>query len=88
MPVFVHVDQEISNVVLLLEEHVFQRCKIKDCRLFDDGGPFEWVDASFENCQWSFREAAQNTCRMLQMLGLLKVDETPPATLSTSTTVH
>lgn len=88
MPISMHINEQIINTVLRIEEHVFHKCKIINCRLFYDGGPFEWVETSFENCQWSFRDEASNTVRLLQTIGLLKVEQTPPTNLSTSTTVH
>jgi hypothetical protein len=79
MPITVHQDDTITGSTLVIEEHVFINCKLKNCRLYYSGGAFEWINTSFENCQWGFRGAARDTVQLLGTIGLLKPGEIPAA---------
>ena len=81
MPITVHNNETLKNVAFRLEEHVFNNCKLTNCHLFYDGGPFQWINCSFENCQWSFRERARDTIQLLNTLGLMKAGQVPPQNL-------
>jgi hypothetical protein len=72
MPVTIHNNENLKNAAYCLEEHVFINCKLTNCRLFYDGGPHQWENCSFENCQWSFRGAAENTVEVLVAIGMLE----------------
>src|SRR5258708_2138191 len=60
MPITVHEGDTIIASTYVVEEHVFINCKLKNCKLYYSGGPFEWVNTSFENCQWGFRGPAKD----------------------------
>jgi hypothetical protein len=77
MSISVHENQTIKNADMRVEEHVFRNCKLVNCRLFYDGGPFELANTSFENCQWGFRGPAQMTMVLLTVLGILKPGTVP-----------
>jgi len=88
MPVTIHTNEEIRSTALKIEEHIFRNCRVINCVLVYDGGPFEWANTSFQDCQWSFREAAKNTLQLLQTIGLLTAQQTPPSSLPGSSTVN
>jgi hypothetical protein len=88
MPVTIHNNETLKGVAIRLEEHVFINCKLINCSVFYDGGPFQWTNTFFDNCQFSFRDAAMNTIRVLQTLGMLKEGPTPPPLVSESSTVN
>jgi hypothetical protein len=88
MPITVHNNETLERLALRLEEHVFINCKLIECRLFYDGGPFEWTNASFQNCQFSFRGPAMTTIQALQSLGMMKQVSPPEPVVSGSSTVH
>jgi len=85
MPITIHNNENLKNAAYLIEEHVFNNCKLTNCQLFYDGGPFQWANTSFENCTWGFREAARNTIQVLTTLGLLKPGQAPPQALQGTT---
>jgi hypothetical protein len=78
MPITVHDGDTFMAATFVVEEHVFINCKLKNCRLFYSGGTPEWVNTSFENCTWGFRDAAANTMRLAAMIGMLKQGQAPP----------
>ena len=78
MPITVHENDTIMGSTFVVEEHIFINCKLKNCRLFYSGGAFEWVNTSFENCSWGFRDEAGNTLRLAMMLGMVKQGQVPP----------
>ena len=88
MSITVHNNEVLKGIALRLEEHVFNNCKIIESQVFYDGGPFQWTNSSFENCQIAFRGAAMNTTQVMQALGMLKQALQPPQTVSGSSTVH
>jgi hypothetical protein len=88
MPITIHNGETLRKVALVIEEHIFNHCKLIECTLFYEGGPFGWTNTSFENCQWSFRGAAQNMMQLLQGLGMLKQAQTPPQSLSDISTAN
>lgn len=88
MPITLHTKEQIKGIAFRLEEHVLRDCQVIGCTVVYDGGPYELVNTSFHDCQWSFRESARNTFQLLQTLGMLKQEQTPTTPLSTSTTVN
>jgi hypothetical protein len=78
MPIAVHEGDTIMASNFVVEEHIFINCKLKNCRLFYSGGAFEWVNTSFENCNWGFRGPARDTFQLLMTLGMLKQGQMPP----------
>jgi hypothetical protein len=78
MPITVHEGDTIIASNFVVEEHIFINCKLKNCRLYYSGGPFEWVNTSFENCFWGFRGPAKDTMLLLTTLGILKPGQAPP----------
>jgi hypothetical protein len=85
MSITIHNNETLKNTAYRVEEHIFNNCKLTDCQLFYDGGPFQWVNTSFENCAWNFRGAARDTVQILVTLGLLKPGQAPPQTLQGTT---
>jgi hypothetical protein len=77
MPITVHEGDTVIASTFVVEEHIFVNCKLKNCRLYYSGGAFEWVNTSFENCTWGFRDAAGNTLRLAAMIGMLKQGQAP-----------
>jgi hypothetical protein len=88
MPITIHNNETLKGISVRLEEHAFNNCKLIECFVFYDGGPFQWTNTFFDNCQFSFREEAMNTIRVLQTLGMLKEGLTPPPSVSGSSTVN
>ena len=80
MPMTVHEGDTIIAATLVLEEHIFINCKLKNCRLYYSGGTFEWINTTFENCAWGFRDAAGSTIRLALTIGMLKQGQAPPGT--------
>jgi hypothetical protein len=80
MPMTVHEGDTIMNSTFVVEEHVFLNCRLKNCRLYYSGGTFEWVNTTFENCAWGFRDSAGNTVRLAMLIGMLKPGQAPPQT--------
>jgi hypothetical protein len=80
MPITVHEGDTLTAFTFVLEEHVFINCKLKNCRLYYSGGTFEWVNTTFENCIWGFRDHAGNTLRLAATIGMLKQGQAPPPT--------
>jgi hypothetical protein len=85
MPLTVHEADTIIASTFVVEEHIFINCKLKNCRLYYSGGPFEWVNTSFENCFWGFRGTAKDTVQLLVTLGLLKPGQTPAPNITGAT---
>ena len=81
VPITVHNTENLTHSFYRVEEHIFINCKLTNCRLFYDGGPFEFVNANFENCEWTFRESAWFTVRFLETIGMLKEQQSPPQTI-------
>ena len=71
MPITVHNNETLKNVALVIEEHIFNNCRLTNCQFYGVDS-FQWVDTSFENCSWSFRDEARNTIQVLTTLGLLR----------------
>lgn len=78
MPITVHQNESIMASNMVLEEHYFVNCKLKNCRLFYSGGGYEFLNTTFENCAWTFVERAKDTVQLLVTIGMLKPGQTPP----------
>jgi hypothetical protein len=77
MPIYVHENEHLKNASYLLSEHIFRRCKLTNCNLFYDGGVYEWVETTFENCIWGFRGPALATIQLCGLIGMLKPGQAP-----------
>jgi hypothetical protein len=86
MPITVHEGDTIIASTFVVEEHVFINCKLKNCKLYYSGGPFEWVNTSFENCQWGFRGPAKDTLMLCMTIGMLKQGQAPPPNITGAST--
>lgn len=73
-----HRDETIDGQTLKVEEHVFKNCHLVNCFLVYEGGPFDWQNTSWENCEWVVRGAALQTVQLLQTTGLWKPGGNPP----------
>jgi hypothetical protein len=80
MPITIHEGESIIASTLVVEEHIFINCKLKNCRLYYSGGPFEWTNTSFEDCYWGFRGPAKDTVMFCIAMGMLKQGQAPPQT--------
>jgi hypothetical protein len=85
MPITVHNNENLKNAAYLIDEHLFNNCKLTNCRLIYDGGSFEFVNTTFENCAWTFRGPARDTIALLSTLGMLKPGQAPPQSLQGTT---
>jgi hypothetical protein len=85
MPITIHNSETLKNACLVVEEHVFNNCKLSNCRLYYSGGAFEWTNTTFENCMWGFRGSARDTMQLMMTLGMLKPGQAPPQTLQGTT---
>ena len=84
MPITKYEGQTFTKKAFQLEECWFVNCVLKECTIFFSGGSFELENARFENCQWKFQNEAQRTMQLMTMIGLIKVQQTPPkSTLNT-----
>jgi hypothetical protein len=78
MPYFIHNNENLKNAVYALDEHAFINCKLSNCTLVYSGGTFEFMNATFENCQWKFRNDAALTLQLCMSIGMLKQGQAPP----------
>ena len=85
MPITTHQNETLENLALCVEEHQFNNCRLVNCQLIYDGGPFHLANTSFLNCQWQFRERAHNTVQLLQTIGLLQRGQAPPQNIPKTT---
>ena len=69
-----HEGEAIKDATFQLEEHCFRNCHLYDCFLIYDGGGFVLENTSLHNCRWKLRNAARNTFRLLEELGVLDPD--------------
>src|SRR5215471_11131577 len=44
---------------------------------FYSGGPYELLNATFDNCQWKFQGPANQTFQLLTQIGVLKPGQAP-----------
>jgi hypothetical protein len=88
MPIAKYEGQTFTKKVFQLEECWFVNCVLHECVLFYSGGSFEFENTHFDACQWKFQNAAQRTCGLLSMLGILGAQESMPAGPLTSGQVH
>lgn len=77
MPITVHEGSTLKKAAFQLEEHVFRNCVLIECTLYYSGGDFEFVNAQFQNCNFSFRGAARNTMQLQMTIGMLKPTQQP-----------
>jgi hypothetical protein len=54
-------DRRFEKEQVLLGGRSFERCLFIDCKLVFDGRPVQLTDNHFENCCWSFADAASTT---------------------------
>jgi hypothetical protein len=54
-------DKRFEKDRVLLGGRSFERCLFIDCKLVFDGRPVQLTDNHFENCCWSFEDAASIT---------------------------
>ncbi len=85
MPVFIHQNETLKNAACALDEHMFYNCKLTNCTLVYSGGSFEFVNTTFENCQWKFRNDAGMTIQLLLSIGMLKQGQAPPPNIAGGT---
>jgi hypothetical protein len=85
MPITVHNNENLKNAAYVIEEHIFNNCKLTNCRLIYTGGSFEWVNTTFESCFWGFRGPAKDTIGLLMTLGMLKPGQSPPPSMTGTT---
>jgi hypothetical protein len=78
MPIHIHQNETLKNAAYVLEEHIFINCKLTNCTLIFSGGSFEFVNTTFENCQWKFRDKAAMTLQLCMTIGMLKPGQAPP----------
>jgi hypothetical protein len=83
MPMTKYEGRTFSKQVFVLEECWFINCVLRECSLVYSGGPFEFENTTFDNCQWKFRGQAKDTMQLLSMIGLLKAGQAPPAQIQT-----
>ncbi|MGB6690900.1 MAG: hypothetical protein WBE76_23955 [Terracidiphilus sp.] len=76
MPKTKYENQTITNQILQVEDCWFVNCTLKQCVLYYSGGTPEFENARFENCQWKFQGAAQQTIALLSLIGLLPIQPT------------
>jgi hypothetical protein len=86
MPITVHEGDTLIASNFVVEEHIFINCKLKNCRLYYSGGPYEWQNTSFENCSWGFRGPAKDTMMLCMTLGMLKQGQAPPQSITGAST--
>ena len=77
MPITRYENQTLTKATLVLEECWLINCVLRDCVIFYSGGPFDFANATFENCQWKFQGAATATIQLLGLIGLLPKPQTP-----------
>ena len=62
-------DQEFDGGDVRIDFNTFVRCRFKNCRLiFSAVGPVKFIDCTFENPSWHFKDAAG---RMLEFLHVM-----------------
>jgi hypothetical protein len=79
MPITKYEGRTFTNQVFQLEECWFMNCVLRECVIFYSGGPYEFSNLTFENCQWKFQGSASQTVQLLNQIGLLRAGQTPPA---------
>lgn len=86
MPIVRYEGKTIEKNSLVIEECHFIHCVLRDCDLFYSGGNFQWKETRFENCRFSFSDAAQRSQNLFQTLGLMKKQAKPPTDLKDTST--
>jgi hypothetical protein len=85
VPITLHQNETLKNAAYMVEEHIFNNCKLSNCRLIYTGGAFEFVNTTFENCMWGFRSEAAQTIALLMTIGMLKPGQAPPQSMQGTT---
>jgi hypothetical protein len=78
MPITKYEGRSFTGQVFQLEECWFVDCILRECRVFYSGGSYIFENTTFENCQWTFQDQANQTVLLLRLIGLLAVGQTPP----------
>jgi hypothetical protein len=86
MPKMKYENQTITGQILQVEDCWFVNCTLKQCVLYYSGGPFEFQNVKWDNCQWKFQGAAQQTIAVLSMIGALPIQPTHLQSSATPTT--
>jgi hypothetical protein len=79
MPITKYEGKTFENQVFQLEECWFVNCVLRRCAIFYHGGPYELLNTTFDNCQWKFVGAANQTFQLLTQIGVIKQGQAPPA---------
>lgn len=83
MPITKYEGKTFENQVFKLEECWFVNCVLRRCVIFYSGGPYELLNATFDNCQWKFQGPANQTFQLLTQIGVLKPGQAPPPQIQT-----
>jgi hypothetical protein len=84
MAITKYVGQTFKGATFQLEECWFINCVLHECTIFFSGGSYELENATFDRCQWKFQNQAAQTCRLLNMIGLIPAQQIPPQTTKLS----
>jgi len=88
MSIIKYEGKTYTKQTFVIEESFFLNCVLRDCDLFYSGGDSEWLNVQFENCRWHFRGQALKTMQVMQMIGMLKLPQTPPPVPARSLNVN
>jgi hypothetical protein len=76
MPKTKYENQTLTSQLLVVEDCWFVNCTLRQCVLYYSGGPYEFENVKWDNCQWKFQGAAQQTVAVLSMIGALPIQPT------------
>ena len=62
--------QTIINGVVMLDDHHFENCVVKDSVVIYAGGEYSWTNCSFTNCQIRWIGPAGRSMQMARNFGL------------------
>lgn len=65
-------NQTLSEMVVILDDHVYIDCQFDKCTIYFAGGPCILVRCKMRQCATAFLGAAHNTMSVLATLGMLK----------------
>ncbi len=88
MAVTKYEGQTFTKKVFQLEECWFVNCVLRECTIFYSGGAYEVDNATFDNCEWKFRNEARNTFFLLTNIGMLRAEQIPPQAILNSGPIH